>query len=66
MNGLKAQIEEATDRLALSAFDALTEDELGTLFAVLTPLTRLVVAGGDVPAATPMGLDRADLDNNEY
>ena len=63
---LKAQIEEATDRLALSAFDALTEDELGTLFAVLTPLTRLVVAGGDVPAATPMGLDRADLDNNEY
>lgn len=63
---LKAEIEDATDRLALSAFDILSEAELKTLFATLTPLTRLVVAAGDVPSATPMGLDRADLDNDTY
>lgn len=61
---LKAEIEERTDRLALAAFDALDDTELDALFAALTPLTRLVVAAGDVPAATPMGLDRGDLDND--
>lgn len=61
---LKADIEETTDRLALSAFDALDDTELATLFGALTPLTRLVVAAGDVPAATPMGLDRGDLGND--
>ncbi|GAA2564483.1 SCO6745 family protein [Mycolicibacterium diernhoferi] len=61
---LKAELEETTDRLALSAFDVLDDAELGTLFGALTPLTRLVVAAGDVPASTPMGLDRSDLDND--
>jgi hypothetical protein len=61
---LKAEIEETTDRLALSAFDALDDAELATLFGTLTPLTRLVVAAGDLPASTPMGLDRDDLDND--
>lgn len=61
---LKAQIEETTDRLALQAFEVLDDAELDTLFGVLTPLTRLVVAAGDVPAATPMGLDRSDLGND--
>ena len=63
---LKAEIEDATDRLALSAFDVLNDTDLDTLFHTLTPLTRLVIAGGDLPAATPMGLDRADLDNDAY
>lgn len=61
---LKAQIEETTDRLALSVFDVLDDGELAALFGALTPLTRLVVAAGDVPAATPMGLDRSDLAND--
>ncbi|MCF6388528.1 hypothetical protein L2K20_16225 [Mycobacterium sp. MBM] len=61
---LKAEIEQRTDRLALAAFDALDDPQLDTLFRVLTPLTRLVVAGADVPAATPMGLDRSDLGND--
>jgi hypothetical protein len=61
---LKTEIEQTTDRLALSAFDVLDEADLDTLFGVLTPLTRLVVAAGDVPAATPMGLHRGDLDND--
>ena len=60
----RQQIEETTDRLSLPVFDVLEDGELATLFRVLTPLTRLVVAGGDVPAATPMGLDRSDLDND--
>lgn len=62
---LKAEIEDTTDRLALAAFDVLSDGDLGTLFRTLTPLTRLVVDGGDVPSATPMGLDRADLDNDD-
>jgi hypothetical protein len=58
---LKQRVEEITDRLALSALDALDDDEVERLFLALTPITRKVVAAGDVPAATPMGLGRDDL-----
>jgi hypothetical protein len=58
---LKQRIEDTTDELALSALDALDDDEVETLFRSLTPITRTVVAAGDVPAATPMGLGRHDL-----
>jgi hypothetical protein len=58
---LKQRIEELTDRLALSALDGLDDDEVERLFGALTPITRKVVAAGDVPAATPMGLGRDDL-----
>lgn len=61
---LKQRIEDATDRIALSALDALDDDEVEALFQVLTPITRKVVAAGDVPAATPMGLSRHDLDDD--
>jgi hypothetical protein len=55
---LKQQVEDGTDRLALSALDALTDDEIDALFAALTPITRKVTAAGDVPADTPMGLNK--------
>ncbi len=58
------QLEDTTDRLALSAFDALDDDELEYLFRTLTPLTRNVIAGGDIPASTPMGLSRDDLNDD--
>jgi hypothetical protein len=58
---LKQRIEDTTDTLALAALDALTDDEVERLFRALTPITRKVVAAGDVPAATPMGLTRDDL-----
>jgi hypothetical protein len=58
---LKQRIEETTDRLALSALDGLDDDEVERLFLALTPITRKVVAAGDVPAATPMGLGRDNL-----
>ena len=60
-NDLKQRIEDATDRIALSALDALDDGEVEALFGALTPITRKVVAGGDVPDATPMGLSRHDL-----
>jgi len=58
---LKGRIEDATDTLAINAFDALDDDQLEALFGALTPITRAVIAGGDIPAATPMGLRRDDL-----
>lgn len=61
---IKQAVEDRTDELSLAALDALTDDEITTLFAVLTPITRQVVAAGDVPAATPMGLSRDDLDDD--
>lgn len=58
---LKDHIERSTDALALSALDALSDEEVETLFRALTPITRAVVAGGDVPGLTPMGLRRDEL-----
>jgi hypothetical protein len=58
---LKQRIEDATDRIALTALDPLDDTEVEALFGALTPITRKVVAAGDVPAATPMGLSRHDL-----
>jgi hypothetical protein len=58
---LKDDIESRTDTLALSALDALSDDEVEALFQALTPITRAVVAGGDVPAVTPMNLRRDEL-----
>ncbi|MFV8247344.1 SCO6745 family protein [Mycolicibacterium peregrinum] len=61
---IKQAVEDRTDELSVAALDALTDDEITTLFATLTPITRQVVAAGDVPAATPMGLRRDDLDDD--
>ncbi len=61
---LKQHIEDTTDELALSPLEALDDDEVEKLFRALTPITRAVIAGGDVPAATPMGLRRDDLDDD--
>ncbi len=60
---LKQRIEDTTDELGVRALDALDDDEVEQLFQALTPIARTVVAGGDVPAATPMGLRRDDLDD---
>ena len=60
---LKDAIESTTDALALSALDALSDDEVEALFQALTPITRAVVAGGDVPAVTPMNLRRDELND---
>jgi hypothetical protein len=61
---LKEQIETVTNTVALSAFDALDDAEIRALFVALTPITRTVIAGGDLPEMTPMGLRRDDLDDD--
>ncbi|MDG4666617.1 hypothetical protein [Mycobacterium sp. 236(2023)] len=61
---LKRDIEDRTDAAALPAFAALDDDEVQALFTALTPITRKVVDAGDVPAATPMGLNRDELDDD--
>jgi hypothetical protein len=61
---LKQHIEDTTDVLALRALDGLDDAEIEDLFATLTPLARVVVAAGDLPAATPMGLNRDELDDD--
>jgi hypothetical protein len=58
---LKDHIESTTDWLSLSTLDALSDDEVETLFQALTPITRAVIEGGDVPAKSPMGLRRDGL-----
>lgn len=61
---LKDRVEERTDILALTALAALSGAAVEMLFFALTPLTRAVVAAGDIPAATPMALRRDDLDDD--
>jgi hypothetical protein len=61
---VKAHIEDATDAMALCALDALDDSRVESLFRALTPLTRRIVAVGDIPAATPMGMVRDDLDDD--
>jgi hypothetical protein len=61
---LKLHIEETTDAMSLSALDGLDDAEVEELFRNLTPIARAVVGAGDIPAATPMGLSRDDLDDD--
>ena len=55
---LKDQIEATTDALALRAFDGIGDSEVEGLLHALTPIARTVIAGGDMPAVTPMTLRR--------
>lgn len=54
---LKRTVEKQTDDLAATALDALTDDEVAELLTVLRPLASAVVAVGEIPAQSPMGLD---------
>ncbi len=58
---LKAALEERTDVLAAVAYEGLTDEELDELESALLPLARAVVAGGDLPLSSPMGLDLSGL-----
>jgi hypothetical protein len=53
-------VEQVTDELAATAYDVLTADELTELADALRPITRAVVAAGDIPRRSPMGLDLGD------
>ena len=58
---LKRRIEDRTDALASEGLDSLTVDDARELFELLRPLTRAVVAAGDLPLDSPMGLDLREL-----
>ena len=59
---LKTEIESTTDTLARTAFADMSEAEVADLIALLRPLTRAVVASGEIPGQSPMGLNLDDLD----
>ncbi len=51
----RQEVEDGTDAIAASGYDALDAAELDQLIELLTPIAWDVVAAGDIPAATPMG-----------
>lgn len=53
----KRRVEEQTDDLAASALDPLGDEEVAELLALLRPVAAAVVAAGEIPAKSPMGLD---------
>ncbi|MGW5381955.1 SCO6745 family protein [Nocardia sp. NPDC003963] len=57
---VKAEIEARTDAAAAAAYATLTDEERDELVRVLRPLTRAVLATGEIPAVTPIGLDLRD------
>lgn len=54
---LKADIETRTDMLAAPAYTVLGVDERDELIQALRPLARAVIAAGEIPTVTPIGID---------
>jgi hypothetical protein len=52
---LKQDIEDRTDRVALSAYEVLSDGEVRTLIDGLSSIARAVIATGDFPSMTPIG-----------
>jgi hypothetical protein len=59
----KAGIESTTDALAATAYASLEPGEVEELITLLRPLTKAVVASGEIPDQSPMGLNLNDLDS---
>lgn len=54
---LKQDLETRTDELAWRAYADLSPEDLNALADALRPITRAVVAAGDIPLDAPMGLN---------
>jgi hypothetical protein len=52
---VRADVEDRTNAVALCAYNALDDEELQQLIDALVPLTRAVLATGDIPDVTPIG-----------
>jgi hypothetical protein len=52
---IRADVEDRTDAHALSAYDTLDDEQVQQLIEALVPLTRAVIATGDIPEVTPIG-----------
>lgn len=57
---VKVRVEQQTDDLAATALDPLSDDEVDEMLALLRPVAAAVVAAGEIPAKSPMGLDLTD------
>lgn len=57
----KAGIESTTDALAATAYALLDADEVEELITLLRPLTKAVVASGEIPGQSPIGLNLDDI-----
>jgi hypothetical protein len=60
---VKDDIEARTDELAWTAYAGLSSGDLDTLTTALRPITRSVVAAGDIPLDAPMGLNLREVAN---
>jgi hypothetical protein len=61
---VKAEIEARTDAAAAPAYAVLAPGERAELLRTLRPLARAVMASGEIPAVTPIGLDLRDESND--
>jgi hypothetical protein len=52
---LRDDVDERTDRVALTAYDCLDDEQLRRLLDALAPLAEAVIATGDIPEVTPIG-----------
>jgi hypothetical protein len=53
---VRNEVEDRTDRAALTAYDCLDDEQLRQLLAALAALARAVIATGDIPEVTPIGV----------
>ncbi|WP_296604844.1 hypothetical protein [Nocardioides sp.] len=58
---LKERVEAQTDRAAATAYAGLDEAEVEQLAGDLRPIAAAVVAAGEIPARSPMGLDLDEI-----
>lgn len=52
---IRDDVEDRTNRIALSAYETLDDQQLQELIDALIPLSRAIIATGDIPEATPIG-----------
>jgi hypothetical protein len=52
---VRNDVEDRTDRAALTAYDRLDDEQFLQLLDALAPLARTVIATGDIPQVTPIG-----------
>jgi hypothetical protein len=53
---IRDDVEDRTDRAALTAYDTLDDEQLQQLLDALAPLARAVITAGDIPQVTPIGV----------
>jgi hypothetical protein len=52
---VRDDVEDRTDRIALTAYDTLDDEQLLQLLDALAPLASAVIGTGDIPEVTPVG-----------